>query len=65
MNGRGVHRSGTLVLSFAMLAIGVALLVESLAEHAAALSGRLLIAVLFVVAGVLRLRIEMRKGRGE
>lgn len=53
------------MLSFAMLAIGVALLVESLAEHAAALSGRLLIAVLFVVAGVLRLRIEMRKGRGE
>jgi len=53
------------VLSFAMLAIGVALLVESLAEHASPLSGRLLIAVLFILAGVLRLGIEMRRGRGE
>jgi len=53
------------VLSFAMLAIGIALLVESLAEHASALSGRLLIAILFVLAGVLRLRIEMRKGKEE
>jgi uncharacterized membrane protein HdeD (DUF308 family) len=54
-----------MVLSFAMLAIGVALFVESLAEHASPLSGRLLIAVLFVLAGVLRLRIELRKGREE
>jgi len=64
MNGRGVHRGGTFVLSFAMLAIGVALLVQSLAEHASALSGRLLIAVLFVAAGAGRLYVEVRRGRG-
>ena len=64
MNGRGVHRGGTFVLSFAMLVIGVALLVQSLAEHASALSGRLLIAVLFIAAGAGRLYVEARRGRG-
>jgi uncharacterized membrane protein HdeD (DUF308 family) len=64
MNGRGVHRGGTFVLSFAMLAIGVALFVESVAEHASALSGRVLIAILFVAAGALRLWVELRRGRG-
>jgi hypothetical protein len=64
MNGRGVHRGGTFVLSLAMLAIGVALFVQSLAEHASALSGRLLIAILFVAAGAGRLYVEVRKGRG-
>ena len=64
MNGRGVHRGGTLVLSFAMLAIGIALLVQSLASHASALSGRLLIAILFIAAGAGRMYVEVRRGRG-
>jgi len=64
MNGPGVHRGSTLVLSFAMVAIGVALLVQSLTEHASALSGRLLIGILFVAAGVGRTYVELRRGRG-
>jgi hypothetical protein len=64
MNGRGVHRGGTLVLSLAMVAIGVAILVQSLNEHASVLSGRLLIAVLFVAAGAGRVYVELRRGRG-
>jgi hypothetical protein len=65
MNGGGVHRGGTFVLSLAMLAIGVALFVQSLANHASALSGRLLISILFVAAGALRLWVELRKKRGD
>ncbi len=64
MNGRGVHRGGTFVLSLAMLAIGVVLFVQSLAENASALSGRLLISILFVAAGAGRLYVEVRRGRG-
>ena len=64
MNGPGVHRTGTFVLSFAMLAIGVAILVESIAESASAISGRLLIAVLFIAAGAGRLYVEVRRGSG-
>ena len=64
MNGRGVHRGGTFLLSFAMLAIGVALLVQSLSEHASALSGRLLIAVLFIAAGAGRMWVEAKRGKG-
>ena len=64
MNGRGLHSGGTFVLSFAMLAIGVALLVQSLANHASPLSGRFLIAILFIAAGAGRMWVEARKGRG-
>jgi uncharacterized membrane protein YcjF (UPF0283 family) len=64
MSGRGVHRGGTFVLSFAMVAIGVTLFVQSLAQSASALSGRLIIAVLFVAAGVGRIYVEVRRGRG-
>ena len=52
------------MLSFAMLAIGLALFVQSLANHASALSGRLLISILFIAAGAGRLWVEARKGRG-
>ena len=52
------------MLSFAMLAIGIAILVESIAESASPLSGRALIAVLFVAAGALRLFVEIKRGRG-
>ena len=53
-----------MLLSFAMLAIGIVLFVQSLTEHASALSGRLLISILFVAAGAGRLWVEVRKGRG-
>jgi hypothetical protein len=64
MNGRGLHRGGTFVLSFAMVAIGVALFVESLVANASALSGRLIISVLFIAAGAGRIYVEFRRGRG-
>ncbi len=64
MNGRGLHRGGTFLLSAAMVVLGLAILVQSLAESAGALSGRLLIAVLFIAAGAGRIWVEVRRGRG-
>ncbi len=52
------------MLSFAMVAIGVALFVESLVANASALSGRLIISVLFIAAGAGRIYVEFRRGRG-
>jgi hypothetical protein len=64
MNGRELHRLSTLVLSIVMIAIGVALIVRSLSEHAGALSVGLLAGVLFVAAGSGRTWVELRRGRG-
>jgi hypothetical protein len=64
MNGRGLHRGGTLVLSAAMVAIGVAVVVESLLESAGALAGRLLIGFLLLAAGIGRVYVEVKRGRG-
>jgi uncharacterized membrane protein YadS len=61
MNGRQLHRMGTLLLSLAMVAIGLALLVQALAQHGGALSPRLLLGVLFVAAGVGRAYVELRR----
>jgi uncharacterized membrane protein HdeD (DUF308 family) len=63
MNGRQVHRTGTLVLSVLMVAIGLALIVQAIGAHASAISPRLLLGVLFVAAGVARTYLEIRKGR--
>jgi uncharacterized membrane protein YadS len=64
MNGRQLHRLSTLVLSLAMVAIGLALIVRSLSESAGALSVGLLAGVLFIAAGVGRTWVERRRGRG-
>jgi uncharacterized membrane protein YadS len=64
MNGRGLHRGSTFVLSIAMVAIGLVVVVESLAESTSALAARLLIGILITAAGVGRLYIEIRRGRG-
>jgi hypothetical protein len=64
MNGRQAHRSGTLVLSLLMAAIGVALIVEAVDGHGSVISPRLLLGFLFVVAGAGRLYVEVRRGRG-
>ena len=63
MNGRQVHRIGTFVLSLAMVAIGVALIVQALDGHGGVLSPRLLLGVLFIAAGGGRGYIELRRGR--
>jgi hypothetical protein len=63
MTGRQVHRTGTTVLSLAMVAIGIALAVEAIGGAGGVLSGRLLLGVLFLVAGSGRLYLEIRRGR--
>ncbi|HSZ04489.1 MAG TPA: hypothetical protein VK778_04730 [Solirubrobacteraceae bacterium] len=64
MNGRQAHRMGTYVLSLAMVAIGLALIVQALSGHGGVISPRLLLGVLFIAAGAGRAYIEVRKGRG-
>ncbi len=64
MTGRGVHRSTTVVLSLALATIGVALVVQTIGEGGSALSGRMLLGVLFFAAGAGRLYVEVRRGRG-
>jgi fucose permease len=61
ISGRQAHRTGTVVLSLLMAAVGVALTVEALASKAV-VSGRLLLGVLFLAAGVGRLYVERRRG---
>jgi len=55
---------GTFALSLAMLLIGLALIVQVAAGDGGALSGRLLLGVLFVAAGAGRSYVEIRRGRG-
>jgi hypothetical protein len=64
MNGPQLHRAGTRALSLLMAAIGVALVVQVLGGHGSAISPRLLLGVLFLVAGLGRLYAEARRGRG-
>jgi hypothetical protein len=63
MNGRAVHRTSTIVLSLAMLVIGVALAVQAVTGNAGVISGRLLLGVLFMAAGAGRTYVEYRRGR--
>jgi hypothetical protein len=63
MTGRQVHRTGTTLLSLAMVAIGFALVVEAIGGNGV-LSVRLLLGLLFLAGGSGRLYLEMRRGRG-
>jgi hypothetical protein len=63
MTGRQVHRTGTAVLSLAMVAIGIALVVEAVIDEGA-LSIRLLLGFLFVAAGMGRMYSDIRRARG-
>jgi uncharacterized membrane protein YadS len=64
MTGRQLHRTGTFVLSLAMVAIGVTLAIEAFAGSEGAISARLLLGVLFVAAGAGRLYVEIKRARG-
>jgi hypothetical protein len=64
MNGRQAHRIGTLVLSLAMVAIGVALVVQTIAGTGSISSARLILGVLFVAAGCGRVYVEKRRRGG-
>jgi hypothetical protein len=61
MNGRQAHRAGTLTLSLLMAAIGVALVVQAVSGHGSVISPRLLLGVLFVLAGAGRMYVEKRR----
>jgi hypothetical protein len=63
MTGRRIHRSATTALSALMALIGVALVVEALGGRGGLLSGRTLLGVLFLAAGIGRLYVEARRGR--
>jgi uncharacterized membrane protein YcjF (UPF0283 family) len=64
MSGRQLHRAGTTLLSLAMVAIGITLMVEAFSASGGPLSVRLLLGALFVVAGVGRVYVEIRRARG-
>ncbi len=64
MNGRRAHRTGTFVLSLAMAAIGVALIVQALSANPSSVTARLLLGVLFIAAGGGRWYVELRRSRG-
>ena len=61
---RQLHRAATRVLSLAMIAIGVALLVVTLAAGGGGVALGLVLGVLFVIAGGARLYLQARQGRG-
>jgi hypothetical protein len=65
MTGRQVHRSGTLVFSLLMVAIGVALIAQVLGGDGGVISARLLLGVLFLAAGIARVYLERRRGSGQ
>jgi multisubunit Na+/H+ antiporter MnhB subunit len=60
---RNVHRATTRVLSLAMVAIGVALVVRTLAAGGGGLALGLVLGVLFAAAGGARLYLQARQGR--
>lgn len=58
--GARAHRTGTLILSSAMILIGIALVVTAIAVGAGIASGRIILGVLFVAAGGARLYLLAR-----
>jgi hypothetical protein len=59
-SGREVHRGATAVLSTAMLLIGVAMIVSTLARGGGALALGLILGILFVLVGAGRLYVLRR-----
>jgi len=60
---RQLHRTSTRLLSIVMLAIGVALIVRTIAAGGGGLAVGLVLGVLFVAAGAARLYLHARQGR--
>ena len=57
---RQLHSTSTRVLSVAMIVIGIALIVRTLAAGGGALATGLVLGVLFVLAGAGRLYLQLR-----
>jgi hypothetical protein len=64
MSGRSAHWMATVALSAVTVALGVGVVASSIANGSSAISARLLIGVLIVAAGVGRMYIALRRGRG-
>ena len=60
---RQFHRGATVVLSALMGVIGVALIVQAVDGHGGAISGRMLLGILFVAAGIGRVWVQVRTAR--
>jgi len=60
----GLYRGGTRVLSCAMVAIGVAMLVVTIASGVSGVPLGLVLGVLFIAAGGARLYLLTRQGGG-
>jgi multisubunit Na+/H+ antiporter MnhB subunit len=58
--GRQVHSFSTRILSIAMIVIGVALVVRTLVAGGGALATGIVLGVLFVLAGLARLYLQLR-----
>ncbi len=63
MNGRQIHRRASLVLAAVMLAVGVVLLLQSASSSQGGVLGRVVLGVMFLLVGVGRIYLEMRRGR--
>jgi hypothetical protein len=63
MTGRTAHSSGTILFSVLMIAIGLALIGQTLGSGTSVLSARLLLGVLFLAAGIARLYLERKRSR--
>jgi hypothetical protein len=57
---RQMHSSSTRVLSIAMILIGVALIVRTVAAGGGAIATGIVLGVLFVLAGAARLYLQLR-----
>jgi multisubunit Na+/H+ antiporter MnhB subunit len=58
--GRPLHSSSTRVLSIVMIGIGIALIARTLVAGGGALATGIVLGVLFVLAGVARLYLQLR-----
>jgi len=58
--GRQLHSSSTRVLSIVMIVIGIALIARTLVAGGGALATGIVLGVLFVLAGVARLYLQLR-----
>jgi hypothetical protein len=61
---RDVHRHGTIVLSAALMLVGVAIIARTVGAGGSPVSVGILLGILFVVAGAGRLWIATRGDRG-
>jgi hypothetical protein len=57
---RQLHSSSTRVLSILMIVIGIALIVRTLAAGGGAVATGIVLGVLFVLAGLARLYLQLR-----